>query len=65
MSAKSYTKMHFGGNIRIIPLLQNKIYFYLLGKRVLGSLLKVRDRCRAWGDVENPLRQTLDEIVTL
>ncbi len=60
MSAKSYTKVHFGGNIRIVPLFQNKSYSL---ERVLYPFARVRSIYRAWGNVENILRQTFYEMV--
>ncbi|MGB3655097.1 MAG: hypothetical protein WBA41_28365 [Rivularia sp. (in: cyanobacteria)] len=62
MLAKSYTKIHFGGNILIKPLCQNK-NFYTSSERVFHPFQERRSKYKAWGDVENLLKQTLCEMV--
>lgn len=64
MSAKSYTKTHFGGNILIRPLCQNK-NFYISSERVLSPFWERRSKYRAGENVENILTQTLYEMVIL
>lgn len=63
MLAKSYTKMHFGGNIFNTTLCQNNNSFYISSKRVLSPFWEMRSKNRAEGNVENIHKQTLYEMV--
>ncbi len=62
MSAKSYTKVYFGGNILIQSRYKNR-NFYISSERVFSPFLKRRSKYRAMGNVENILKQTLYEMV--
>lgn len=62
MSAKSYTKKYFGGNILIRPPCQNR-NFYISSERVFSPFWKIKSKNETMGNVENILKQTLYEMV--
>ena len=62
MSAKSYTKIIFSGNILIRPPCLNN-NFYISSERVFSPFWKIKSKNRTLGNVENILRQTVYEMV--
>ena len=64
MSAKSYTKVYFGGNILIRPICKNKD-LYISSERVSYPFWEKISKYIAKGNVENILKQTLYEMVIL